>query len=434
MDGTGVIKRLIVIVAIAAAVLMLSAAQALAYQESITSTDPASTPSFACPDCHGLEANATTLTPAPGVPATWTLESTTTVGTRKGPHGGYTAGTQKCVVCHTTHGSSATSVKNLNDSGVPAGTWTATEILRFEETIAATCFTCHDGTGGGGVYGVLRQRTGNDPFETSATAIAGTAGGGHRIGWTNASNRVDVPGGNTDGSSRETTFTGRGGSMTCTDCHSPHNSRTVEPFTGDRLRSANDTTSEYRTNRLLKRRPTGGASNVTRYGSEWCQSCHRGSHKGASTNFPHSLMDQTVQNPNPWFYDQVSRLATYSPVAPVDPSNPASYTVGPLGGNNFGYIMVLDDNQVGTGSASYTGQPYPICQQCHEDARDIGGGDVNLDNRYIDTSQAFDPALDGNSAGNPRFQNFPHETVEDGLLIETRTYDTICLNCHYLGP
>lgn len=417
------------------AFVVLAAGPAFAYQESATTTNPAGTPAYSCPVCHGLESGVESPTVAPGIPATWTLEATTTIGTRKGPHGGYSAGTQKCAMCHTTHGSSLTSTLNLNDAGIPPGTWTDTDIMRFEETIAATCFTCHDGTGGGGVYGVIRQRTGFDPAETSATAIAGTSGGAHRIGWLNTNDRVDVPGGNVDGTSRETTLTGRSGSLTCTDCHSPHNSRTVAPFVGDRKRSIEDTTSNYATNRLLKQRPTLGVGNVTQYGTEWCQSCHRGVHRGASTTFPHGLMDTTVQSPNPWFYNNVSKLATYSSGPPSDPSDPSSYTVGPLGGSNFGYIMVLDDNLVGLGTASYTDQPYPICQQCHEDARDVGGYDVNQDNRYIDTLQAFSPSVDGDDlSGNPRFQNFPHETLEDGLLVETKGFDTICLNCHYMGP
>jgi hypothetical protein len=38
-------------------------------------------------------------------------------------------------------------------------------------------------------------------------------------------------------------------------------------------------------------------------------------------------------------------------------------------------------------------------------------------------------SLDGASAsGNPRFQNFPHETQNEHLLVETA--DDLCLNCH----
>lgn len=414
-------KRLVIVVACIVAFMALFAAPAFAYQESATSTDPANTPSYSCPTCHSLEANATSPTVAPGVPSTWTLEATATVGSRKGPHGGYTAGTQKCAVCHTMHGSSQSSILNLNDSGIPPGTWTSTDIMRFEETIAATCFTCHDGTGGGGVYGVIRQRTGQDPAETSSTAIAGTAGGVHRIGWLNSNGKVVVPGGNPAGGSLETTFTGRDGALTCTDCHSPHNSRTVAPFVGDRKRSTLDTTSVYATNRLLKQRPTKGGSNWTKYGSEWCQSCH----KGSTSALHHPIADAVKISGNPWNYSNVSRLATYS-------TESGPYVDGPLGGNNFGYIMVLDDGRVGLGDASLMNQPYPICQQCHEDSRNIGGAVMGVDNRTLLPSQAFTNPADGNLPGNPRFQNFPHETMLDGLLVEPRSFDSICLNCHSL--
>lgn len=421
MDGTGVTIRLIRVAAFTAALFALSVTPALAYQESIGATDPASTPPFSCPTCHGLEAESTTVTPAPGVPSTWTLEATATVGTRKGPHGGYTAGTQKCAVCHTTHGSSLTSEKNLNDSGIPAGTWTSTEVLRFEETIAATCFTCHDGTGGGGVYGVIRQRTGFDPAETSATAVAGTAGGTHRVGWTNSNDKVVIPGGNADGSPLETTFTGKGGSMTCTDCHSPHNSNTVAPFAADRVRSTEDTTSAYLTNRLLKRRPTKGTVSVTSYGSEWCQSCHKG--HSASNSWDSNTHPVAGGPGNPWNYGNVSKLMDYN--------NTDDFENGPLGGDNFGYVLLEDEN-LADGSFKVS-QPAPICQQCHEDVRDIGGDTIGFGSSNVVTpGQAFLAPVDGNALGNPRFQTFPHESELDGLVIESGT--DLCINCHTFLP
>ena len=422
MDGTGVTMRLIRVAAFTAAFFALAVTPALGYQESINSTDPANTPAFSCPTCHGLEAESTTVTPAPGVPSTWTLEATATVGTRKGPHGGYTAGTQKCAVCHTTHGSSLTSEKNLNDSGIPAGTWTSTEILRFEETIAATCFTCHDGTGGGGVYGVIRQRTGQDPAEFRAGASMETSGGIHRIGWTNASGKVVIPGGQNDGSALETDLTGKDGSLTCTDCHSPHNSNTVEPFLGDRIRSAEDTTTGYSTNRLLKRKPTLGAVAVNQYGSDWCRSCHKGTHKTGAPGLVHPAQDRSVANPNPWNYGRVAKLTDFN--------NDYDWAIGPLGGDNFGYFMILDPS--GPPYLSMTDQQYPICQQCHEDSRDVGGDTLGVDGQMLQAGQDFDPALDGNSSGNPTYQNFPHETLNDRLLIETT--DGLCMNCHTVLP
>lgn len=268
--------RLIRIAAFTAAFLALAVTPALGYQESKDSTDPANTPAFSCPDCHGLEAESTTVTPAPGVPSTWTLEAAATVGTRKGPHGGYTAGTQKCAVCHTTHGSSATSTKNLNDSGIPAGTWTSTEILRFEETIAATCFTCHDGTGGGGVYGVIKQRTTFDPAETSETAMAGTAGGTHRVGWTNSAGKVVVPGGSANGDDLVTNFTGKDGSMTRARTATARTTRTLWPHSlltecvlprtrpAPTLRTVFSSSARARASPMLRSTVPNGVSHATR--------------------------------------------------------------------------------------------------------------------------------------------------------------------------
>lgn len=384
-------------------VLAFSATPALAYQESLSATDPASTPVYACPTCHGLESGASSPTVAPRtVPATWTFDSEagSSLGTRKGPHGGYTTGTQKCKVCHTMHG---------------AAGWDGP--LLPEETIAATCYTCHDGTGGGGVYGVVYQRTGFNPAEASATALSGTAGGVHRIGFLNSNNRVVVPGGNTNGTSLETTFTGLDGSLTCTDCHSAHNSNTVAPFVGDRKRSAEDTTTNIATNRLLRQRPTSATTTATVYGTGWCAACHKGSHTVGGPDTDHPVeTDDTVRN-----YSQVTLLAG------LNTSTTAG--LGSLGGSNFGYIMT--DTNPGPGGH---GGDRPICQQCHEDARIVGGTFGAANQFHVTNAQAYSAPLDGEVAGNPQFQNFPHETMNDGLMVEPRGSDGLCANCHYVQP
>jgi hypothetical protein len=77
----------------------------------------------------------------------------------------------------------------------------------------------------------------------------------------------------------------------------------------------------------------------------------------------------------------------------------------------------------------------PICQQCHEDARNVGtlssGGASGTVSPYVVT------AADGRTASdNPRFQNFPHETTTYRMLVEataTTFTDNLCLNCHPLG-
>lgn len=385
----GVARHLLRTSILAFAILAASVAPALAYQESTSTTNPSATPAFSCPTCHSLEAGATSPTVAPrSVPATWTwdAEAGTYVGTRKGPHSGYTSGTQKCQTCHTIH-----DAQN-NFALLP------------QSTIAATCYTCHDGTGGGGVYGVIKQRTGFDP----AQVVGGeTQGGVHRIGWLNASNKVTVPGGAADGSSVDTTFTGENGALTCTDCHSPHNSKTVAPFIADRKRSTADTTSaSIRTTRLLKQRPTSAVTTSTQYGSDWCEACHKGRHSQTGTMGNHPVADTTT-SPN-WHYNRVDVLSGYG-------TSVRSVTPTGLGGSNFGYVMPEPRGS----------QQYPICQQCHEDARNVGDA---VQFQVSATTESFTASVDGSGTGNPRFQNFPHEAQNDKFLIET--YDDLCLNCH----
>jgi hypothetical protein len=125
----------------------------LAYPESADDTDP--DPTAPCTTCHGLESD---------------VESPTVAPTRTGPHGGYNTGTSKCATCHSVHTAPAGSVLLL-----PAA------------TIISTCNTCHDGTGGGGVYGVIRRVTGKKPS-------------GHRVGFS-LNGQITVPGGDESGGS-----------------------------------------------------------------------------------------------------------------------------------------------------------------------------------------------------------------------------------------
>jgi predicted CXXCH cytochrome family protein len=344
-----------------AAILLLGAAPALAYQESSTSTDPSNTPIYSCPSCHGLESDTTSPTVAPRSGA----------GTRKGPHGGYTNSTSKCETCHSVH---------LADS----------PLLLPQPTITGTCNTCHDGTGGGGVYGVIERRTGLTPA-------------GHRIDTGASGGKISVPGGDPNGGALERTFTGQGGSLTCTDCHNPHDADTVEAFVGDRVRSTNDTTTALATNRLLRKKPTSAETAVTAYGSDWCLGCHAGSSRGSMTH-PVATKDTTFTAD----YMNVAVLAGYDTSA-------VAGAKGPLGGSNLGYVVPPGSDRA------------PICQQCHEDSRAIAN-DLSEPGTIDGTTEVFAPSVDGASAGNPTFQNFPHETVNASMLVEQR--DSLCLNCH----
>ena len=258
-------------------------------------------------------------------------------------------------------------------------------------TITATCATCHDGTGGGGVYGVIERRTGVP------------AGGGHRVDRGAVDGKTTVPGGDPSGVASSVSFWGAEGSLACNDCHSPHDAQTVEPFVGDRARSAEDTTSGIATNRLLRQKPSSADATVTAYGSDWCMSCHKGSSRGSMT---HPV--GTLKSDPPVKYNAAYGLASYD-------SSQVAATARPVGGTNLGYVV-----PTGSGRA-------PLCQQCHEDARAIAN---DLD-KPLSVVETFSPGVDG-GVGNPRFQNFPHETVNANLLLEPE--DSLCLNCHSTSP
>lgn len=318
--------------------LLLFASPAFAYNEG-GSTDPSKT---GCTSCHGGSG-------------------------RQGPHGGYDAGTAKCETCHAVHNAPSNSA-----------------MLLPKATITDTCDTCHDGTGGDGVYGTIAAR-------------GLTPGGGHAVDTTNT-----VPEGDpvTGGSSRRT-FGGVNGTLGCDDCHSPHDANTVSPFIGDRLRTA-DSTTPVASDRLLRRQPTGAPYAVSQYGSDWCGTCHLGSITGTGG---HNHPVETSATAGEYTYNSVPSLAS---------STSASTVLAPLGQSNFGYIMPDPRTPMQQGHA-------PICQQCHEDSRDVGSAGAA---KPFTVTQP-----DGTSAADdPRFQNFPHETVNTNMLIENG--DDLCTNCH----
>ena len=156
---------------------------------------------------------------------------------------------------------------------------------------------------------------------------------------------------------------------------------------------------------------------------------------GAVHNHP---VESSITQPVPYLYRNLPVLASAGPTGATK--------LGGLGGvpfeetlhqmtmdnpeGNFGYLMPWPR------TAQQDGR-YPICQQCHEDARMVG----NLDEDGLATVVPFQVhAADGvkwdastsrwvaNMDDNPRFQNFPHETTNRYMLVETQ--DDLCLNCH----
>lgn len=311
----------------------------------------------------------------------WICHGTQAADEPSGPHGGYLATTNKCAVCHSIHVAPAASGQLL-----PAA------------TVKDTCETCHDGTAGQGVYGAIAAR--------GLTVVSA-----HRIVETTEPTTTNIPGGDgATGESRTVTFSGPGGNLTCSDCHSPHATNVVEPFTGDRARSS--LTTVVTSTRLLKRRPTSASADAARYGSDWCGGCHQGRLSGSGPVGNHPVESSVTQTQTaPFHYENIVR---------VTGNLTSSVELGTLGRNNRGYVMP-DKPRSGLQAGHY-----PICQQCHEDVRNVG----DQSPQQIDPTEQFViSALDGQSASdNPRFQVFPHESTTRRLLVETD--DDLCLNCH----
>jgi hypothetical protein len=368
------LTRAVIIAVIYACVALGAAGAAFAYP-----SDPGD--SRACADCHGREGS----------------ESTETVAaTRKGPHGGYTAGTSKCKTCHSVHDAPAGGI-----------------LLLPELTVEATCKSCHDGTGGAAVYGVIKARTNMEPAASHSMSL-------------DATNTIPGGDGNTGGSSTGS-FSGPGGKLTCSDCHSPHDSQTVDAFTGDRLRASVASDTAYaieKTNRLLKQSPTSAETSVSVYGAGWCATCHKG-RVGQHAEDSGLMQSHPVLATDEYYYDRVQG------VAGADTTETA---LGSLGQSNRGYVVPETDSR-----------PAPLCQQCHEDARNVGpserGGEPMLSEDQTFTVSAYASLPSEETTDNPRFQVFPHESDVEYFLVrpvEPAVEDTatprygLCLNCHSL--
>ncbi|MHB1137102.1 MAG: cytochrome c3 family protein [Coriobacteriia bacterium] len=348
---------------------------AYAYDEVNSSAD--------CANCHGLD----TTDPS-------------------GPHGDYSATSNKCVTCHSIHNALAEGVLLL-----PAA------------TVYSTCVTCHDGTGGQGVYGAIVARTGVAPAAQHRMIDDGTVA------------ITTIPGGSgTDGGDRLDVFSGTGGNLTCTDCHSPHGANVItEAFMGDRSRSTEDNTDPavpvLTSTRLLKQRPTSmdpDAPAVTKYGSDWCAACHAGRLSALHLN------NHPVEAAATYAGTDLAGAFTYQRIARLTAAGASTTTIGILGRSNFGYVM--PDPRT-----PQQGDHLPICQQCHEDARSVGDevlGTVSVSEEFTITKSDGlddDPGLGGTgSTDNPRFQVFPHESDGAAFLVEQES--SLCMNCHIKDP
>lgn len=350
---------------------------AFAYNENLDNEDLHAAVITECSPCHAPDATGIICSvchPSHGKYS---------AAVAKGPHGLYTSTTNRCAICHSVH--VAGGIKLLAAS-----------------TVTASCNTCHDGTGGSGVYGAIFARTGVDPDVT---------GGEHSVDTTSV-----IPGGDAStGGSVTRVFSGPGGTLGCDDCHSPHDSQVVTGFPSERWRSSRpiSTNPIIQTSKLLRQRPGDATTATAEYGSDWCLACHSGRVSGGALhNHP---VDSTSTASPPFVYARVARLQS---------DDPTQFTViGALANSNRGYLMPFPRTPEQTGHA-------PICQQCHEDARSVGTVTDDTGDAIpfsIVSTDGADPA------DNPQFQNFPHETVNIRMLVEgapTTSTDDLCLNCH----
>ena len=295
--------------------------------------------------------------------------------TRTGPHLGYITSSRSCAGCHIVHAAPSPG-----------------SLLLPGQTITETCELCHDGTGGQGVYGTLAARG------LSVQAA-------HRTETTTV-----VPGGSeSTGGTSTVVFGGEGTTLSCGDCHQPHGVDLVEPFTSDRRRNTSDTVG-FKSSELLRRKPTGATTETPVYGSDWCGACHKGRMSGVHTVVNHPVDSSATVGSAAFTYENLQRTTGV---------NSALTETGTLGGENLGYVMPWPRTP---GQASHK----PVCQQCHEDGRNVGDATSGL----IDSSEDFTvTSADGTqTTDNPRFQVFPHESPNQFLLIESS--DDLCTNCH----
>ncbi len=276
-----------------------------------------------------------------------------------GPHGDYRDTTNKCICCHDVH-EAMSSFKLLP-----------------QPTVMATCNYCHNGTNARDVT-VMSNPLGQHVMTTDPTSVPGTIIGGS---FTNTS-------------------------LTCSSCHSPHDNNTVAVFLGDTNHITQTytnppglppypTTTFYgygvETNKLLKKnpykQPTTTDFQFSVYGGGWCSDCHQNRHSESTLN-NHPVNTATA-------YNSVSYWTG------------TAWATTKLGGSNSGYIQKA--------TAGVTYDKYPICQQCHEDTR-------NVEAPFNVTTVVY------SAANNPAWKNFPHETELDRFRLETG--DDLCLNCH----
>ncbi len=282
-----------------------------------------------------------------------------------GPHRDYTNDTNACRECHALH-------EAPSPVGVVLLKVTPSTV---EQAALATCNLCH-GAGGPAVYKpyvvptftILARHT--PTLTLTSISYLGIA-----------TPETGVP------TIRK---------ILCLACHNPHGTTiyTVPTFTSD---------TTYGISNALLRRPgtasvgynlpgAGTTGTPAAYGSQWCRDCHNKpenivAHKLGPLGQPHPYSATNT-------YQSVWYWAT------------PTYVQGRLGGTTSAYVMY---------DRAVINDPDPICQQCHEDARNVEGVFRVTTASYLATD-------------NPPYKNFPHQGLYSSFRVENG--DDLCTNCH----
>lgn len=307
-------------------------------------------------------------------------DSVAAPGEGSGPHGGYTTTTLKCSLCHSVH-----------MAGSP--------LLLAGPTVSASCLSCHDGTGA--TVGVYTTIAAHDALGAAAVKAE------HSCDTTSV-----IPGASAD----------LDHVMTCADCHSAHGANTVQPF----MRDSGFAGSTFVggagqpvvSDCLLRNDVNGVVGDYPEYGALWCSSCHDERHSDST------VVNHPVDADTNWGYGDV--VSTLLPTSWYD--YPFGATATGMGRTNGGYVMAPVTVDDGDGRVEVRRDP--MCQQCHEDARDVMQpfqGDYTHRGVTDPLDPAFDPWL---APVNPEYLTFPHQTTNANMVIETG--DDLCLNCHEL--